>query len=186
MLAAAKFVLVNGLLLLPSFAFAQNATTAEYVSKATFLSNFPAFVEWPNETFSSPSAPFLICVYGDFSFGTSLAELTRSTKVNERKIGVRWIHKEQELRTCQLLFVSKSEEKKYAKILENVQGASVLTVGETPAFLPAGGMMSFSLRQTTLQFDVNLEAVTKVHLRISSRLLALARQVINKQADDRS
>jgi hypothetical protein len=55
----------------------------------------------------------------------------------------------------------------------------VLTVGETPEFLAAGGILSFSSQQGAIQFDVNLEAANKARLKISSRLLALARHIVN-------
>jgi hypothetical protein len=52
--------------------------------------------------------------------------------------------------------------------------------GETPEFLDAGGILCFSSQQGAIQFDVNLEAANKAHLKISSRLLALARHVVNQ------
>jgi uncharacterized protein DUF4154 len=54
-----------------------------------------------------------------------------------------------------------------------------LTVGETTDFLSAGGTLSFSFQNGTLQFDVNLAPANEAHLRVSSRLLVLARRVLN-------
>jgi YfiR/HmsC-like len=159
---------------------AQNSTTAEYRAKANYLANFPSFVEWPQEASSSDKAPFLICVFGEFPFGTSLAELTRSTTVHDRRIEIRWIRKPQELSSCQILFVSRSERKRYNQALDAVRGRIVLTVGETPEFLDAGGILSFSSQHGPIEFDVNLEAANKTHLKISSRLLALARRVVHQ------
>jgi hypothetical protein len=51
----------------------------EYRAKASFLSKFPLFVEWSEGALPSTRAPFLICVFADFSFGVSLAEMTRGT-----------------------------------------------------------------------------------------------------------
>jgi hypothetical protein len=84
------------------------------------------------------------------------------------------------MRSCHILFISRFEGKKYLKILRAVQGADVLTVGETPDFLDAGGAMTFSFREDVLQFEVNLGAVTSAHRKVSSRLLAIARRVTNK------
>jgi uncharacterized protein DUF4154 len=163
----------------PSFP-AQTATAPEYLAKANYLANFPSFVEWPPEAFPTGKAPFLVCVFGDFSFGTSLAELSRGTLVHDRRLEIRWIHKPQELSSCHILFVSRSEQKKYSRALDVVRGRMVLTVGETPEFLDAGGILSFSGQKGTIQFDVNLGAANKAHLKISSRLLALARRVLNQ------
>jgi hypothetical protein len=125
-------------------------------------------------------APFLVCVFGEFSFGTSLAEIARGTTVQKRHLEIRWVRKLEELSSCQVLFVSRSEQKRYNLSLDAVRGRTVFTVGETPEFLGAGGILCFSSQQGTLQFDVNLEAANKAHLKISSRLLALARHVVNQ------
>src|SRR5262249_37466744 len=150
----------------------------EYRTKATFLATFPSFIEWPEEAFPGAAAPFLVCVVGDFQFGTSLAELTRSSSPHGRRVEVRWIHKDSELRKCHILFVSRSESKRYSKVLQLIQGADVLTVGETTDFLTAGGALSFVTHNESLQFEVNLLAATDAHLRVSSKLLALARRVV--------
>lgn len=159
---------------------AQNSSTLEYRAKANYLANFPSFVEWPPEALPSAKAPFLVCVFGEFPFGTSLAEITRGAAVQGRRIEVRWIRKPQELSACQILFVSRSEQKRYNQALDAVRGRTVLTVGETPEFLDAGGILSFSSQPGAIQFDVNLEAANKARLKISSRLLALARRVVNQ------
>ncbi len=59
---------------------AQNSTAPEYLAKANYLANFPSFVDWPPEVLPSGNAPLLICVFGEFSFGTSLAEMTRARR----------------------------------------------------------------------------------------------------------
>jgi YfiR/HmsC-like len=158
----------------------QASRAAEYRSKANFLATFPSFVDWPESAFISVQSPFFICVRGDFSFGTSLAELARGASPHGRRVEVRWVHKDQELRDCHIAFVSRSESKRYAKLLQLLEGAGVLTVGETETFLSAGGAVSFSFEHETLQFEVNLIAVDTAHLKISSRLLALARHVVSK------
>jgi hypothetical protein len=91
---------------------------------------------------------------------------------------VHWVRKDEDLRSCHIVFVSHSEAKRYAKLLESLDGASVLTVGETPDFLAAGGAVAFSVQHDALQFEVDLVHANKAHLRISSRLLALARRVV--------
>lgn len=159
---------------------AQESKASEYRSKANFLTTFPSFIEWPETTFASPQAPFLICVRGDFSFGTTLAEQARSAQPHGRHVDVRWVHNDQQLLGCHVLFVSRSESKDYAKVLRPVSSKEILTVGETPDFLAAGGMISFQVERDTLQFEVNLIATENARLKISSRLLTLARRVLSK------
>jgi hypothetical protein len=159
---------------------AQGSKATEYRSKAHFLATFPSFVEWPDIAFPSREAPFLICVRGDFSFGTSLAELARGASQHGKRVEVRWVHNDQDLRNCHIAFISRSESKRYAKLLQALNGAGVLTVGETEDFLECGGAISFSFERDVLQFEVNLVAADNAQLRINSRLLTLARRVVNR------
>jgi hypothetical protein len=79
---------------------AQNVNTLEYRTKVNYLANFPSFVAWPQEALPFESAPFLIYVFGDFPFGTSLAKITRGRSVHDRRVEIRWIRKPQQLPRC--------------------------------------------------------------------------------------
>ncbi len=157
----------------------QDSATPEYRIKATFLSQIPNFVEWPADAFATADAPFLICVYGEFAFGTSLAESIRGRTVRGRKLQVRWLGKLQEATACQILFVSHSEQRHYALVKAAVGNLDVLTVGETVDFLGAGGVIYFSFEREVLRFEVNLEAATEARLKMSARLLVMARRVFS-------
>lgn len=164
----------------------QDVPHGEYEWKANFLARSISFVEWPPDGLPADSHTFTICVFGDFSFGTSLAEFTRGMQVHGKKVEVHWVHKELELKSCQVLFVSHSEMKRYAKVLEQVRGASIFTVGETQGFLEAGGVVALEMKNASLEFEVNLEAATSARLKVSSQLLSLAKRVINKAESAKS
>jgi len=167
------------LVLYPLALHAQDPVSSEYRAKANYISKFPSFVEWPADVLDSPRAPFLICVIGDYPFGISLSQLVYGTTFRSHHYyDVRRIHNPQESRSCQLLFVSKSERNRYSQLLEIVRDQTILTVGETPEFLDAGGIITFSMPADTLQFDVNLAAASKAHLKMSLQLLTLARRVV--------
>jgi hypothetical protein len=92
---------------------------------------------------------------------------------------VRWAHRDEELRGCHVAFISRSESKHYAKILQVLKDENALTVGETPDFLDAGGTVTFSFQGDSLQFEVSLAAANNSHLEISCYLLSRARRVRN-------
>jgi len=152
---------------------------AESEAKARFLANAPSFVEWPTAVFATPTTPLSICVHGDFSFGTVLAEFTRGESVKGRQLEVKWVRAEQSLAGCQVIFVTRSLAKRYSKLLESVKDSGALTVGEDPDFLKAGGMVNLEPTGKGLTFDVNMDAVLRSHLKISSQLLSLARRVLH-------
>jgi hypothetical protein len=164
---------------MPSRSVAQAVASTEYQNKAAFLAQFPNFVEWPIDASQPAQTSFQICVYGDFGFGTSLAEATRGTTIHGRKLEVRWVRKLPEVRTCQILFVSRSEHARYGQVLAAVTNSGVLTVGETAGFLEAGGTICFSYDRELLQFEVNLGAAHDARLKMSAQLLGLAKRVMN-------
>jgi hypothetical protein len=166
--------------------YGQNTISAEYRSKANFLVKFLDFVDWPEDAFPSAHSPFRLCVRGEFPFGTSLAEAARGALPHGRHVEVRWLHDDHMVQSCHILFVSGSESKRYAKVFQAVAGSEVLTIGETPEFLSTGGAMSFSVQAEDterggVRFEVNLPAVARAHLTVSSRLLAVAKRVVNSQ-----
>lgn len=159
---------------------AQQDIAQEYVWKANFLARSASFVEWQSDSPLHMANSFRWCVFGNFSFGTALAEMTRDIVVDGKRAEVKWIHNETELAGCQIIFVSRSEEKHYAKILDAARPGRGLTVGETPTFLDAGGMVALLMDGKTPQFEVNLEPVSASRLKLSSRMLSLARRVVNQ------
>ena len=178
LVALVRFGLTFSLLTNPILLEAQLATTAENRARANFLAKVPGFIEWPEEALPPGPAPFVICVIGDLSLGIPLSESVRGITFHEKRAEIRGVRLEQEFHSCHILFVSRFERKRYDQVLGSVRGLNVLTIGETPEFLDAGGMVYFVSDQGTLQFEVNLDEANKAHLKISSRLLALARRVV--------
>ena len=160
----------------------------EYEAKARFLTIAPGFVVWPPESFADAKGTLQLCVYGDFSFGIGLAELTQVTNVNGHRMSLKRVRKEkmQELQGCQIVFVSRSEAKRYDKVLDVVKQSNTLTVGEDAEFLAAGGMVNLQVNENGMVFDVNLDAVSAGRLKLSSQLLGLARHIVSRTETARS
>jgi hypothetical protein len=156
-------------------AFAQEPAPLEYDLKAAFLYNFVKFVEWPPDAFAGPRSPLTICVYGQDPFGDSLDGVVRGETLGERGLLVQRPEGLDDLRDCRVLFVSRSERQRLPEILSRVEGAPVLTVGETDGFLRAGGMIDFVLEDNKVRFLINQDAAERSRLRISSKLLRLAK-----------
>lgn len=157
----------------------------EVLAKARFLTVVPAYVQWPAGTFTSPEMTVRLCVYGDYPFGISLADLSRSARINGHRMEVKRIGKEEELAGCQMLFVSRSAAKQYATILGAVKNSITLTIGEDSDFLAAGGMLRVEEAGNGVAFDVNLEAVNHGHLKLSSQMLSLARRIVERSEQAR-
>jgi hypothetical protein len=148
----------------------------EYEVKAAFLFNFTKFVEWPPAAYSDERSPLKICVLGNDPFGKTLHSLT-GEEVGGRRLSLMHPENLKDLESCHVLYVSRSERERLAQILAAVRSAPVLTVADTPGFIDQGGMINFILEGSKVRFDVNQEAAERAGLKISSRLLALAKHV---------
>lgn len=147
----------------------------EYQVKAAFLLNFTRFVEWPDGAFSGPASPFAICVIGKDPFGEILDDTLAGEAVNGRKFVVRRFLDAPPPRACHVAYLV-SPAKDSAKLIQDL-GPAVLTVGEGEAFARDGGIIAFVLQDRRVRFDVNSAAASACGLRLSSKLLNVARIV---------
>lgn len=160
---------------------AQTLATGEYDVKAAFLFHFAQFVEWPGETFKDANSPLTYCTIGDDPFHGALDTILSGKTLGTRPFHVLHFKQSQEIQGCQVLFIGAGERKLLPELLAKAKTNSVLTVGESEHFAPEGGMIGFVLEGNKIRFEINLEAAQKARLKISSRLLALAKGVIGGQ-----
>lgn len=154
--------------------FTQSGRPSEYQLKAAFLFNFTKFIDWPAAGFSSPQAPFSVCILGADSFGRVLDDALAGKTFAGRSIVVRRCPSPADARDCQILFVSRPEAHNLAEILQALRGANVLIVGESEGFAAGGGAVEFFLQDDRVRFRINPEAAAREGVTISSKLLALA------------
>jgi hypothetical protein len=148
---------------------------SEYQLKAAFLFNFAKFVEWPVEAFRDANSPFVIGVLGENPFETDLEDTVKDKVINGHPFVIKQLKNLSELKTCHILFISKSERRRLPEIIANLGAAPVLTVSEVDRFLQAGGMVNFILEGNKVRFEINDQPAKRAGLRISSKLLNLAR-----------
>lgn len=150
----------------------QAQTVDEYRVKAAFILNFAKFVDWPSDTVVDGGA-LVVGVVGDDPFGGALDQLN-GYRANGRHLRIKRFRSGDDLRGCQIVFISNSEERNLWKILDKIRGTSVLTIGEMPQFNHSGGMIRFVVQNNRVRFEINAAAAGQARLRISSKLLALS------------
>lgn len=149
---------------------------SEYAVKAAFLFNFAKFVTWPPAAFPAPDAPVLIGILGEDPFDGEILRLAADVRVQGRPIVIKHGANVAELADCQVIFFSRSEDDRLAQWFRALreQHIPALTVGETDAFLAAGGMIRFVMAQRKVRFEIEPDRATAAQLTISSKLLRLA------------
>jgi hypothetical protein len=154
---------------------AQVERADEYRVKAAILYNLAKFVDWPPEAISGPQAPLVVCVLGVDPFGPALDDALKGRLVGGHPLAVRRMGGLSP--GCHVLFVSASERKRTAIVIEDLGASPVLTVGDDDGFDTAGGMIELVTVRETVRFNINREAVDRARLHLSARLLALASNI---------
>jgi hypothetical protein len=125
---------------------------------------FSDYIKWP----AAENSDITIGILGDDPFGETLA-----------KVNVKRSRKLDDLKGCQIIFVSKSEQGNLNAILDALGTASVLTVGDAEGFAKQGGVIGFVAEGDKVRFEINTAAARRAGLRIDLRLLKLAMHVFN-------
>jgi hypothetical protein len=148
---------------------AAQKVSLEYQVKAAYLFNFTKFVDWPEHAMPA-GAPITICVAAPSPFGNTLEQTVHGELVAGRALTTRVVR---DSTGCHVLFVP--EGATAAPLLRDARATPVLTVGESPEFLRDGGVVNFVMDDGKVRFEISHEAAARAQLRISSRLLRLAR-----------
>lgn len=172
-------VLTLACLLAPASAAAQgDVRAAEVRVKAAFLYKFCDFVEWPPGAFAAPAAAFTIGVLGADALADELAAVVAQRSVHGRPVVVRKLRHGAPLAGLHLLFVGGRDGGRLPEILAAAKGRPTLTVTEAEDGEDPGSVINFVLVADKVRFDVALPPAEAGGLKISARLLAVARRVV--------
>jgi hypothetical protein len=164
-------------------AFCQG-TPSVFDVKAAYLLNFGKFMHRANAVPAPAREAFDVCVVGEDGIEAALKDLVGGQSIDNRPVRIVRVKDGVQARSCQIAYVSDSEAARTDKDLEELRGADVLTVGNSSAFLAQGGMIQFLLLSNHVRFAVNLEAVKKTHVVLSSELLRVAYSISGKPATE--
>ena len=142
--------------------------------KAAFLFNFAKFVQWPSDESDGNDTTFVIGIIGDNPFEGRLKSIIEGRRIRKQKVKVLEVNDYDSLETCNILFISSSDNNEFNEIIKVIADKPVLTVGEQAGFTKAGGIVNFYLKDNMVRFKINVKAAAKANLNISSKLLKLA------------
>jgi hypothetical protein len=149
----------------------------EYEVKAAFLLNFARLVEWPRGAFEGEHTPLVLGVLGNDPFEGALGAVVEGRTAGTRPIEIRALSSLDEVGRCHIVFVTNPEPAPVPRILVAAEGSSVLLVGDTEEFAREGGAISFYREDGKVRFAINRRAAELAGLKISSRMLKLAKLV---------
>ena len=153
-------------------------TPSEHQLKAAFIYNFAKFVEWPSTAGDNPTLPIVIGILGNDPFGRDIDEVINGKTANGRSLIIKRFSHVRDLAHCQILFVSSSERNNLKRIF-GAATPGILTVGETEQFADAGGIIQLTMINGKVHMVINQAAAERAGLKISAKLLSLARVIRN-------
>lgn len=151
--------------------------------RAALILQLVNFVEWPE----APKDEIQVCVLGDEPLAASLRfTLAGQERSNSGGAGgtprpvvvsLSRLKSGPDTRVCHVMAVGDYDERQVRAYLAGQQSRSVVTVGSSEDFLRQGGMVRFHVTGGRIAIEVNMGPLERSKLRVSSKLLRLARLV---------
>ena len=172
------FTLATALLLCAGVADAQPLVASEDEVKAAFIYRFGSFVEWPPAAETTGPQPFVIAVAGAGAIAEHLAQITAQRTIDDRPVVVRRLERGDSFDAPDILFVGRDARRFLPALIEGLHGAPTLVVSEFEDGIERGSMIDLVVADERVRFDVAPAAAEACGLKISSRVLAIARRVV--------
>ncbi len=153
-----------------------SAELLEYKVKTAFLFNFAKFVEWPDNSFSLTSDEFTIGILASPEL-VSAAKILNNKIIKGLRVKLIFFGSTDEISPCHLLYIGGENRALIPEVIFRFKDRPVLTVADTEGFARQGGVINFITVDNTIRFEINPEVAKEKHLKISSKLLNLARIV---------
>ncbi len=134
-----------------------------------------SYTRWPAE----PN-PLRVCVIGQTANTEAIQRLS-DWVASERASTVRTLNTDENpANSCDVAYIGQVDPNTTARLVRQMTGRPILSIGENSDFCSAGGMFCLDPRQTgddTVHFSVNLDAITRSGLRVNPQVLRLSRQL---------
>jgi hypothetical protein len=146
----------------------------EYHVKAAYMVGFSRFIEGAGK---SGDSEIVLCAAGDDRMTAALRHVIAGKSPGSQRISIRPVVKKEDGNGCTVLFVSANRISLVREAPKADVEARTLTVGDSPGFLDAGGAIEFVWAGNKIQFNASLSAIQRSGLKLSSRMLNLARNL---------
>ncbi len=152
-------------------------SASEAKLKVAILYNLAKFIEWPSHRFQKRNSPVTLCIYAETPYIEAARRVANKPVQKSRVLAVEVVSHESDLSVCHIIFISKTTTAHLKKIPKQLLTSATLTVGETEDFIKYGGIINLIEINKKLRFEINLKKAESLSLKISSKLLRLAKEV---------
>lgn len=150
------------------------AEAGEFEVKAAYVYNFIQLTGWPAR--GADAGPVKICVAGGGPLAEAVGGLA-GRKAGGRVIEVSTAAAAGILAGCHVAVFSQGARENLPDLLWRLEGSDVLTVGDLPQFARKGGIIGFVMEKGRVRIELNPGSAKRSGLKISARLMEVARLV---------
>lgn len=153
----------------------EDDSVVEYQVKAAFVCKFGNYVDWPAQVLGV-GEPWRVGVLGSEVVAEEFRRTAAAASVGGRPVEVRRLTRGDVPEGMHAVFVSRAMAAHAPALIAALAGRPVLTITELD---PGGatGMINFVVVDDKVRFDILLPPATQSGLKISVRLLGVARRV---------
>ncbi len=159
-----------------AFFCAAAAQPQEHEVKAAFLFKFLSFVEFPGAALPA-NAPLAIGVVASEELAAELEQIVAGRSVDGRRVQVSRVREGEPWSGLHLVFFGRGEAARLRELQRLAPQQPMLVVCDWDGALDAGAVVNFVRSEGRVRFDVALDHAERRGLRISPRMLAVARTV---------
>jgi hypothetical protein len=161
-----------------SFQKSSSKEIEEYNAKALFIYNFTKYIEWQD---LDETSDFNIGVYQKCDILEPLKVIAYSKKIQNKKINIHQFNDQTKELNCNILFISdNTSNDSYINLIKKTNRKNLLIISESKKIFQLGSSINFLIQNNKIKFEINLQAIEKADLKISSQLLKLAVKVRNE------
>jgi len=143
--------------------------------KAAVIYNLLLFIDWPGDI---PTGDFRLCLIEGGALAVALQDFA-GKPIHGRRFAPHPIGGgADELQSCFAVMVEAGNPVALARAGATARNRPLLVIGEGTGATDRGAMVSLAAQGSRMVFDVDLGALRRAHLGASSKLLRLARRVV--------
>ena len=155
-------------------AYAARQSSVELAVKATFLTKFTSYLDWPARHLPA-GAPIIICVIGSDPFGSALEQAVSGGSSGGHPLVLRRYTSAGDVDKCHIAYLGGSR-RDVSAALTSAGSTPVVTVTDSRN-ANLTGTIHFLLVGNSVKFDIDAYKASRAGVGISSKLLGLARKV---------
>ncbi len=152
-------------------------TVGEIEIKATYLFKLAQYISWPEGVLPTSDAPLVFGIYGDAEFFEIAKTRIRGKLVRDRPVEIHLIRELPEAKKVHILFIGRSLQAEEDRIRVEFRNFPIFMMSDSEGFAARGGTADFYTVGKKVRFALNPRAAEATGLKISSKLLHIAKLV---------